>query len=68
MSTAFLTDEQYDSYIKEEIQRIANEYPNMFMTREEILNKMNIPKNTSRLVIVKSNNYGTGFLRNQYDK
>ena len=53
---------------REEHERIAKENPNIFMTREDILSKMNIPKNTSKLVVVMSNNKGTGFLRNTYDK
>lgn len=39
-----MTDQQYEAYFREENERIAREYPNVFMTREEILAKMNIPK------------------------
>jgi len=63
-----MNDVQYDAYIKDEWQRIAQEYPNVFITREEILDKMNIPQNTHELVVVNSNSKGTGFMRNQYDE
>lgn len=38
------------------------------MTREDLMEKMNIPQNTPELVIVKANNKGTGFFRNTYDE
>lgn len=62
-----MNDQQYEAYIKEEYQRIANEYPNMLMTREDLMEKMNIPQNTPELVVIRSNIKGTGFLRKSYD-
>ncbi|CAI2377483.1 unnamed protein product [Moneuplotes crassus] len=38
------------------------------MTREDLMEKMNIPQNTPELVIVRANNKGTGFMRNTYDE
>ena len=61
-------DELYKQYIKEELERIAFEYPNVYMTREEIMEKLNFPNNGPNLVVVKSNGKGTGFMRNQYDE
>mmetsp|Transcript_28427 Transcript_28427/g.25161 ORF Transcript_28427/g.25161 Transcript_28427/m.25161 type:complete len:153 (+) Transcript_28427:1-459(+) len=63
-----MTDKDYESYIKEEYQRIANEYPNMFMTREDLMEKMNIPQNTPELVVIRANHKGTGYLRDTYDE
>jgi hypothetical protein len=63
-----MNDDQYEAYIMEEYQRIANENPNMLLTREDLLEKMNIPQNTPELVVVRSNSKGTGFMRNQYDE
>ena len=40
----------------------------MFMTREDLMEKMNIPQNTPELVIIRANYKGTGFLRNTYDE
>ena len=37
-------DELYKQYIKEEFERIAQEYPNVYMTREDIMEKLNFPK------------------------
>mmetsp|Transcript_34135 Transcript_34135/g.33705 ORF Transcript_34135/g.33705 Transcript_34135/m.33705 type:complete len:92 (+) Transcript_34135:2-277(+) len=63
-----MTDQQYEAYIQEEYHRIASQYPNIFMTREDLMEKMNIPQNTPELVIVRANNKGTGFMRNTYDE
>ena len=61
-------DELYIQYIADEFERIANEYPNVYMTREEVMERINFPTNSKELVVVKSNGKGTGFMRNQYDE
>ena len=38
------------------------------MTRADIMDKLNIPKNNPGLVVTKSNIKGTGFLRTEYDE
>ena len=44
------------------------EYPNVYLNREEIMEKLNFPCNSKDLVVVKSNGKGTGFMRKQYDE
>lgn len=61
-------DELYRQYIRDEIERIASEYPNVYLNREEIMEKLNFPCNSKDLVVVKSNGKGTGFMRKQYDE
>lgn len=61
-------DELYKQYIRDELERIANEYPNLYLNREEIMDKLNFPCNSKDLVVVKSNGKGTGFMRKQYDE
>ena len=37
-------DDLSKQYIKEAFERIAQEYPNVYMTREDIMEKLNFPK------------------------
>ena len=56
-------EEKLEPRIKETLEKVEEMEKGPLLTRDAILEKLEIPKNSSNLVIVRSNPRGSGFLR-----
>ena len=67
MSSEVDNEEQnYMHYLEEELERINEENPNKFFTRQDIMEHLRLPRSSPGLIVIRSNNMGTGFRRDCY--
>lgn len=57
---------EYESRIVNELRRIQDIKEKRFCSRHEVMEEINFPETNQSRIIIKSNEKGTGFMRNHY--